>query len=592
MAPARQRGTEALSTFVYQYGAIPKGPFPEQGIESLYKENKLWNSLVEIHNRHRESYEAARCAADSEYALISESIKRAEAAVEAAFEAKREARKQAGTRDASHPLIRAAIDEINRLKQNRRELWATAKAARKRADGSIDKAALNKAFRDAVNAAQRVGNTGGLNSTTANQVADNFQTARERAFKEGARLRFHAFDGTGYWFFRFRVKGSKVDGISYGELFSQRVDDGRSFVLTSAESDRKKPRIPLRVKVAGGAKEGSKVYAFFDLILHRPLPENAQVQNAKLIRKRNGDKFSYLVSLTVRVPRSMATEVQAAAIGVDIGFRQLADQRVRVAAIGGSEPEDECQIVEVSKEFIRRLEHVDALKASLDPSAEALGQFIKPLLKAGSVLPEDHPRYRFVRSIAAAPPIVTMSFEKAYKLARWLLREPGALPPEVEKRALDWWQQNGRRYRELHNLRQKALAARKEEYRKIAAKIVKFGRPIGVEMIDLRVFAEAKDRDNKLGNTARSNRFLVAPSELLAAIRNAATKAGLPFHEVSARNTSKTCSACGVVNEKLGAEDSWTCAVCGVVHDRDKNAAVNIARRAKEKRAPATEGGS
>ena len=43
--------------------------------------------------------------------------------------------------------------------------------------------------------------------------------------------------------------------------------------------------------------------------------------------------------------------------------------------------------------------------------------------------------------------------------------------------------------------------------------------------------------------------------------------------------SSKLCSACGVKNETLTlSERIWTCASCGASHDRDQNAAVNLAR--------------
>jgi putative transposase len=43
--------------------------------------------------------------------------------------------------------------------------------------------------------------------------------------------------------------------------------------------------------------------------------------------------------------------------------------------------------------------------------------------------------------------------------------------------------------------------------------------------------------------------------------------------------SSKLCSACGVKNENLTlCERTWTCASCGTSHDRDVNAAVNLAR--------------
>jgi putative transposase len=43
--------------------------------------------------------------------------------------------------------------------------------------------------------------------------------------------------------------------------------------------------------------------------------------------------------------------------------------------------------------------------------------------------------------------------------------------------------------------------------------------------------------------------------------------------------TSKTCSACGVVNQELELSDrQWVCKSCGTLHDRDYNAAKNILR--------------
>lgn len=42
--------------------------------------------------------------------------------------------------------------------------------------------------------------------------------------------------------------------------------------------------------------------------------------------------------------------------------------------------------------------------------------------------------------------------------------------------------------------------------------------------------------------------------------------------------STRTCSACGIVVEALPAwARSWTCPRCGVAHDRDRNAAINLA---------------
>ena len=40
--------------------------------------------------------------------------------------------------------------------------------------------------------------------------------------------------------------------------------------------------------------------------------------------------------------------------------------------------------------------------------------------------------------------------------------------------------------------------------------------------------------------------------------------------------SSKTCSACGVVNAKLKRERCWRCSSCGTKHEKNLNAAVNL----------------
>ena len=42
--------------------------------------------------------------------------------------------------------------------------------------------------------------------------------------------------------------------------------------------------------------------------------------------------------------------------------------------------------------------------------------------------------------------------------------------------------------------------------------------------------------------------------------------------------SSKTCSSCGYLHDLGRGDTHWTCPACGTSHDRDHNAAVNLAR--------------
>ena len=63
---------------------------------------------------------------------------------------------KAGTKDASHPLIKEANGKIRGLQIERRELWEPLKTARKNADKKIDKKSFNDSFRITTNELQQV----------------------------------------------------------------------------------------------------------------------------------------------------------------------------------------------------------------------------------------------------------------------------------------------------------------------------------------------------------------------------------------------------------------------------------------------------
>ena len=137
---------KAFTTRVYKYGAIPLGPFPTEGVDQLFRANQLWNKLVEIHNEHSEYYDQARRDADEEYNTLSVELDNVEERVKKTFTEKRNARNKASSRDADHPLIKAANDKIDALFFERRELWDGIKAPLARA-ATADRREESVAFR-------------------------------------------------------------------------------------------------------------------------------------------------------------------------------------------------------------------------------------------------------------------------------------------------------------------------------------------------------------------------------------------------------------------------------------------------------------
>ena len=105
----------SFTTRVFQYGVVPLDTFPEEGVEELFRGNRLWNNLVDLHRKSREKYDQARCEADEEYAKLTKKLEKLNQQIDGAYDNKRNARMKAGTKDASHPLIKEANEKIRTL---------------------------------------------------------------------------------------------------------------------------------------------------------------------------------------------------------------------------------------------------------------------------------------------------------------------------------------------------------------------------------------------------------------------------------------------------------------------------------------------
>ncbi|NJM72334.1 MAG: transposase [Scytonema sp. RU_4_4] len=67
---------------------------------------------------------------------------------------------------------------------------------------------------------------------------------------------------------------------------------------------------------------------------------------------------------------------------------------------------------------------------------------------------------------------------------------------------------------------------------------------------------------------------------LIEKIEYAAAKSGKSFFKVDPKNTSRTCSKCGVIDALSRFGEKFVCTSCGYEAHADKQAALNIKTRA------------
>jgi len=116
----------------------------------------------------------------------------------------------------------------------------------------------------------------------------------------------------------------------------------------------------------------------------------------------------------------------------------------------------------------------------------------------------------------------------------------------------------------------------------VSKALVEDAKRNGVGTIVVGDLKNIRRDDGKAKNWGRNNQKLHAWGfrKLLTQIRYKAILSGIRVVEVSERNTSKTCSACGVVRKANRVHRGlYVCSKCGAVLNADVNGAVNLLKK-------------
>ncbi|WP_449410618.1 RNA-guided endonuclease InsQ/TnpB family protein [Methylobacterium komagatae] len=145
--------------------------------------------------------------------------------------------------------------------------------------------------------------------------------------------------------------------------------------------------------------------------------------------------------------------------------------------------------------------------------------------------------------------------------------------------------QRNNRKRQVKSIHAKIANRRKDSLHKFSRAFVDRARRITVG--DVSASAMAK--------TWMAKSVLDAGwSMLRGMLRYKCDHAGVGYAEVNEANTTRTCSSCGCLSGPTGLAGlsirRWTCSDCGAEHDRDQNAAQNIARLGCETPCPSGHG--
>ena len=297
-----------------------------------------------------------------------------------------------------------------------------------------------------------------------------------------------------------------------------------------------------------------------NVMMHRPLPEgDAYLKRVALVGKKSSAALPWEVFLVLTVEVPLAKEPQAPAgtrCGLDVGWRKLDKDRMRVAVLYNGGPNSE-ELVMPLRIHDRKLGEVSLERlARLNRCRDALLERTKAA----------------VATMLGTEPSAWAQMRNG-GLVR-LMREDGA-PPEVIE-VLEAWKQDNDRYLRLERLVEAHLRRHYEwRYGKWAKDVATRYRTVRIrKMGQKEMWAVEKTKDYPALKASAERRKLAAGGSLLSMVRHAVRKACGNLVEVEAAHTTDTCAACGSHFE-AGAGLMGRCEQ-GHVMDQDWNAAGNI----------------
>lgn len=339
-------------------------------------------------------------------------------------------------------------------------------------------------------------------------------------------------------------------------------------------SDRRRAsRTRARLRV-DSTDDRKPVFVEFPVTLHRPLPDNAVIKWAHLIRKKIGRRDSWELQLTLEseVFRSRSNHGRGA-VAIDIGWRGG-----ELVAYATDEFGYSVQIC-TPERFRGSLDKVDEIRSERD---KLFNDEVAALLNW--IADNEVPDWL----------ITDLTHARQWRTQRRLIRlitdwgnRRFTGDAFVFERLLVWRRKDRELWDWEANQRHKTIECRRERYRVIAKRLCTTYSTIVIE--DPKVMKLCKftrrlrpeDGDPSEGRQYRKNMKSAAPGEFREILTRMADKYGARLIDVDPAYSSRRCSWCGCADTwQDSAEREHRCMSCRRTFNRDLNACRNLLNKA------------
>lgn len=475
-------------------------------------------------------------------------------------------------------IERARRAAVRALLPEDRKLWAQALKDRRDEIAVIDEKAadLRRGAREIASKAWKL-------YWGTYQLVEEADQASRRMTSIAQDPRWPPFTGDG------AVSVQLIGGLVAGDL------DTNTQVQYVPNTSRGEEFGVLRLRI--GSTEGRKpIFAEWPIRLHRPLPKGCTIKRVTVHRRLGGARTAnpksgrrerweahFVLEMPLATPRA-----GSGIVGVDLGWRRIGDE-LRVAAY--ADEAGRMGELRLPAHLIGGYRRVEGLRKTRDKMRN-LALALVIAARTDSEAPRwyrDATTHAHAWRSPARIPILLGTWRKQVE-------------DEVEKKTKSWalggdlfawlsfWLERDRHLWQWESdQNRKNQNSKRKFYEGFGARLASTYSMAALEEFDLRTFARRPGADAFVGSDgrkesqqeerARAYRHLAGTYLLRLVIENAFLTRGGGVCRVPAMDTTRTCSACGlVVRRDFGGSIEWTCD-CGVTHDQDINAGKNLCER-------------
>ncbi len=569
-----KRKTSTIPTKIYKYG-LPFGPDKECAQlvhDSIWLSHRYYNELVVLEKTRREEYRAEREKVAPGFKALKDKIGKLDKKLKDVR--KRIKKERQGTRTRkTDPELRAKAKELVEQLRGPKMAFEAAKI-------KIEK---SKRFASKVKKLNEQANKDEKTARAACGVYWGTYIRIEKAIESAKKSRtdpdFHRWNDKGSIGVQIQ-KGMSVDALFSCEDTRLRIEPVPADTWTGSRAKRRRQsRTRVHIRMGSQGKRREPLWASFNLILHRPLPDDGVIKNAWVQKRRIGLRLRWELCITLESRTFVVPSVDIGrTCGIDVGWRKMDEAgTLRVAYVVGSDGYHE-EILTPSNIW-SALDYANDLRSLQDHAFDEAKERLMAWMKGK--------RRRLPKWLKEKTSHLHMwrSSRRMAKLVWKWKKSRFSGDEEIMEMLLAW----RRRYRHLYgwecNQRSKAEGRRNEHYRVIAHRLAQRYGTFVLEDFDLRKMSrspEVEDED-EMSKGLRRQKSVAAVSEFRAALKLAASNAGASIIPRPSPYTTMMCHACGKICY-WNAEKHLchTCEHCGVRWDQDANAGTNLLAAAED----------